>query len=91
MVSFLFDTPTGMSDNGFRLLGVIVWMAIWWISEVVPIAVTALLPIVLFPSCEIMSIQETGANYGHKYIFLFIYVEAIALIKNKNYSIQYKM
>ncbi|MEC7063288.1 MAG: DASS family sodium-coupled anion symporter [Bacteroidota bacterium] len=72
MVSFLFDTPTGMSDNGFRLLGVIVWMAIWWISEVVPIAVTALLPIVLFPSCEIMSIQETGANYGHKYIFLFI-------------------
>ena len=61
-----------MSDNGFRLLGVIVWMAIWWISEVVPIAVTALLPIVLFPSCEIMSIQETGANYGHKYIFLFI-------------------
>ena len=61
-----------MSENGFRLLGVIVWMAIWWISEVVPIAVTALLPIVLFPSCEIMSIQETGANYGHKYIFLFI-------------------
>ena len=72
MLSFLFDTPTGMSENGFRLLGVIVWMAIWWISEVVPIAVTALLPIVLFPSCQIMSIQETGANYGHKYIFLFI-------------------
>ena len=61
-----------MSESGFRLLGVILWMAIWWINEVVPIAVTALLPIVLFPSCEIMPIQETGANYGHKYIFLFI-------------------
>ena len=61
-----------MSESGFRLLGVILWMAIWWINEVVPIAVTALLPIVLFPSCEIMPFQETGANYGHKYIFLFI-------------------
>ena len=56
---------------GLRLMGVILWMAIWWISEVVPIAVTALLTIILFPSCDIMSIQDTGANYGHKYIFLF--------------------
>ena len=47
-------------------------MAIWWISEVVPIAVTALLPIILFPSLNILNIQETGSNYGHKYIFLFI-------------------
>ena len=61
-----------MGLSGLRLMGVILWMAIWWISEVVPIAVTALLPIILFPSCDIMSIQDTGANYGHKYIFLFI-------------------
>jgi sodium-dependent dicarboxylate transporter 2/3/5 len=47
-------------------------MAIWWISEVIPIAVTALLPIILFPSLNILNIQETGSNYGHKYIFLFI-------------------
>lgn len=68
----MFDTPNGMKTAGWRLLGIVAWMIIWWISEVVPIAVTALLPIVLFPSCEIMSIQQTGANYGHKYIFLFI-------------------
>ena len=61
-----------MGLSGLRLMGIILWMAIWWISEVVPIAVTALLPIILFPSCDIMSIQDTGANYGHKYIFLFI-------------------
>lgn len=61
-----------MSENGYRLLAITAWMALWWISEVVPIAVTALLPIVLFPSAEILNIQDTGANYGHKYIFLFI-------------------
>mgnify|MGYP006109049109 FL=1 len=70
--TFFLSTPDEMSENGFRLLGVILWMAIWWISEVVPIAVTALLPIILFPSLNILNIQETGSNYGHKYIFLFI-------------------
>ena len=53
-------------------MAITAWMAIWWIAEVIPIAVTALLPILLFPSAEILTIQDTGANYGHKYIFLFI-------------------
>ena len=61
-----------MSVSGYRLLAITAWMAIWWIAEVVPIAVTALLPILLFPSADILTIQDTGANYGHKYIFLFI-------------------
>ena len=61
-----------MNVSGYRLLAITAWMAVWWISEVVPIAMTALLPILLFPSTEILTIQDTGANYGHKYIFLFI-------------------
>ena len=72
-LSTLFlNPPDEMTENGFRLLGIILWMAVWWISEVVPIAVTALLPIILFPSTNVLNIQETGSNYGHKYIFLFI-------------------
>ena len=71
-IILILDPPNGMSREGFRLLGIIIWMAVWWISEVVPIAVTSLLPIILFPSLNILNIQETGANYGHKYIFLFI-------------------
>ena len=71
-IILMLDAPNGMSNEGFRLLGIIIWMAVWWISEVVPIAVTSLLPIILFPSLNILKIQETGANYGHKYIFLFI-------------------
>ena len=71
-IILLVDTPSGMSIEGLHLLGIIIWMAVWWISEVVPIAVTSLLPIILFPSLNILNIQNTGANYGHKYIFLFI-------------------
>lgn len=71
-IILILDPPNGMSHEGFCLLGIIIWMAVWWISEVVPIAVTSLLPIILFPSLNILNIQETGANYGHKYIFLFI-------------------
>ena len=71
-IILILDAPNGMSNEGFRFLGIIIWMAVWWISEVVPIAVTSLLPIILFPSLNILNIQDTGANYGHKYIFLFI-------------------
>ena len=74
MLSLLFDAPSEMSINGYRLLAVTAWMAIWWMAEVVPIAVTALLPIIIFPASDILTIQDTGANYGHKYIFLFISV-----------------
>ena len=72
MLSLLFEAPDNMTIGAYRLIGITAWMAIWWTAEVVPIAVTALLPILLFPSAEILSITDTGANYGHKYIFLFI-------------------
>jgi solute carrier family 13 (sodium-dependent dicarboxylate transporter), member 2/3/5 len=72
ILSLLFETPENMTIGAYRLIGITSWMAIWWIAEVVPIAVTALLPILLFPSADILSIEDTGANYGHKYIFLFI-------------------
>ena len=48
------------------------WIAIWWVTEAIPIAVTALLPIVLFPLSGGASIQATSAQYGHRYIFLYI-------------------
>lgn len=59
------------------------WMIVWWITEAVSISVTALLPLVLFPSLNVMATAEVGANYGSPIIFLFFggFVLALALEK----------
>jgi sodium-dependent dicarboxylate transporter 2/3/5 len=66
------EPPGGLNPVAFMLLGITVWMAIWWVFEVVPIAVTALLPIILFPIFNILTISETTAQYGHKFVFLYL-------------------
>ena len=44
----LFFKPEGLSTEGRAVLAATAWIAIWWITEAIPIAVTALLPIALF-------------------------------------------
>lgn len=80
-----FFHPEGLSKNANAILASAVWIAIWWITEALPIAVTALLPIILFPLSGGLSLKETTASYGHKYIFLFIggFILAIAIEKWK--------
>jgi len=47
-------------------------MAFWWITEAVPLAVTALLPMVLFPVLGIMDGREVAPVYFNHIIFLFL-------------------
>jgi len=65
------------------VMAVALWMVVWWITEAVSISVTALLPLILFPSLDVMPIGEVGANYGSPIIFLFFggFVLALALEK----------
>lgn len=62
----------GLSPRGQATLAATLWMATWWVTEALPIAVTALLPLVLFPLSGAMDIKTTGALYGHPIIFLFV-------------------
>ena len=75
--------PESMPEPAFDVLCVTIWMALWWVTEVVPIAVTALLPIVLFPLTGALAIDTTTAAYGHEYIFLYLggFMLAIAIEK----------
>ncbi len=68
----LVDAPDGLSDAGWATAAVGVLMAIWWATEALPIAVTALLPMVLFPMLGIASIQDTVVPYSNKIIYLFL-------------------
>jgi sodium-dependent dicarboxylate transporter 2/3/5 len=54
------------------VLGTTLWMVSWWIAEAVPIAVTALLPLVLFPLFGVTTLTATAATYADKIIFLFL-------------------
>jgi solute carrier family 13 (sodium-dependent dicarboxylate transporter), member 2/3/5 len=73
--------PATMPQAAWNTAGIALWMAIWWITEAVPIAVTALLPLALFPSLGILSSADTASNYGNHLIFLFFggFVLALAL------------
>ncbi|MCK0177884.1 DASS family sodium-coupled anion symporter [Flavobacteriaceae bacterium S0862] len=81
--TLLFFKPEGLSPEGVAVLATTLWVAIWWILEVVPIAVTAMLPIILFPITGAMELSTTTAAFGHKYVFLYIggFVLAIAIEK----------
>ena len=54
------------------MAGILILMAIWWILEVVPIPITSLFPIVLFPLFSISNVSDVGVYYGRPIIFLFL-------------------
>lgn len=64
-------------------LGVAVLMAIWWVTEVVPLAITALLPVVLFPIFGVMNGKDVSSTYFNHVIFLFIGGFLVALAMQK--------
>ena len=64
--------PENLSQPGWMTAAVGILMAVWWATEAVPIAVTALLPIVVFPLFGIATIQDTTAPYANKVIYLFL-------------------
>lgn len=64
--------PDMLSDAGWNTAAIGVLMAVWWATEAVPIAVTALLPFVCFPLLGIATIQDTAAPYANKVIYLFL-------------------
>lgn len=68
----LFLPFEGLSEQGHAVLATTIWIAVWWVAEAIPIAATALLPIVLFPMTGAMDLTTTTASFGHKYVFLYL-------------------
>ena len=82
-VIMIFVDAEGLSFEAKCILASTAWMAVWWVTECVPISVTALLPIVLFPLTGGMDLSTTTAAYGHKLVFLFVGGFLIALAIEK--------
>ena len=68
----LFLNGEGLSAAARAVLAITAWTATWWITEAIPIAVTSLLPMVLFPLTGVMAAPEITKEYGHYIVFLFL-------------------
>ena len=71
--------PAGMSAEAWLVAGLVVWMAAWWMTEAVPLAVTALLPFVCLPLAGVMTARETASAYYAPILFLLLGGAFIAL------------
>lgn len=78
LILFLLPLP-GLSYEGRAVLAVTAWMAVWWISESIPLGITSLMPLVLLPLLQTVDANVVASSYGDNLIFLFIGGFALAL------------
>ncbi len=71
LLVLLFFHPEGLGKEANAILASTLWVAIWWITEAIPIAATSLLPIILFPLSGGLDIKTTTAAFGNHNIFLY--------------------
>lgn len=64
--------PDGLSPEGWRTAAIAALMGVWWVTEPIPIAATALLPLLLFPLVGIAPVTAAAAPYADPIIFLFM-------------------
>lgn len=83
LLPLLINAPGGLSPEAWRLVGLTLWMVIWWLSEAVPIPATALLPIPLMPLLKIADEKVVTSHYANPLIFLFLGGFIIALAMQK--------
>lgn len=67
-----FPIDQQLNSEAQRLFAIAVLMAVWWMTEAVPLAVTSLLPLILYPILGIMKTSDISPNYMNHLIFLFM-------------------
>lgn len=80
---FYFLNPFSLAPKAVTVLSIAFAMIIWWVLEAAPLAVVALVPIVVFPMLGIASVKEVTKSYSDSTIFLFMGGFFIALAIEK--------
>jgi sodium-dependent dicarboxylate transporter 2/3/5 len=75
----LMQPPAGMPPGAWLVAGLVFWMAAWWMTEAVPLSVTALLPFVVLPLAGISTAEATASTYYSPILFLLLGGAFIAL------------
>jgi solute carrier family 13 (sodium-dependent dicarboxylate transporter), member 2/3/5 len=72
VVMALIGPPTDLSVQAWSALSLLALMIVWWVTEAIPVAATALLPLALLPLLDIAKPAAAAAPYADPIIFLFI-------------------
>ncbi|WP_462152712.1 SLC13 family permease [Pseudoalteromonas xiamenensis] len=72
LLSCIVEPKWGMNENAWKTAALAFWLATWWVSEVVPIPATSLLPLVISPLAGIAPVNTVASPYAHPLIFLFL-------------------
>ena len=71
LIYFLISSPD-LNPEAQTMLALTLWMAIWWITEAMPIAATSFLPLILMPLFGLLDIESVSANYMHPTVLLYM-------------------
>ena len=68
----LVGPPEGLSREGWITVSLLALMIVWWVTEAIPIAATALLPLAVLPLLGVTTPKDAAASYADPIVFLFI-------------------
>lgn len=82
-VWLLLGGQEGLSEDARIVAAIGTLMAVWWMTEAIPLSATALLPIVLIPALTARTVAEATQPYASPIVFLFLggFLIAIAMEK----------
>ena len=83
LVTLILPPPEGMNLDAWRTVGAGLFIAIWWVTEVIPIPITSLLPLLFFPILGIATMKEVTTPYSNPLVFLFLGGFIIAMAMEK--------
>jgi len=81
LIIYLFGNFDPSNPQVTVMAAIAALMAIWWITEAVPLAVTSLIPLILYPFLGLMKADDIASSYINSIIFLFLggFMIAIAM------------
>ena len=72
LLILVLGIPQGISLSSRIVLATALLMAIWWVTEALPIFATSLVPLVVFPLGKVTSASEVATSYMDNTIVLFM-------------------
>jgi len=72
LILFFITNPLNLEWSALKVVSVAIMMVTLWVTEILPMPVVSLIPLVVFPLTGIMNMEDTAKAYANPVIFLFL-------------------